>query len=248
MAGTPIPAPPLCYYIYLSVFGHPPQLIWTGTDYALFQALLADYESSGGNYQVVDSGNYICADGPPPYPVNTSPPPPPPGPPPPTIPTPPEAPPYNVPIGAIDEIVLLMEQIARLTILIEESSSGGSQPGCGCDAPLKVIGSAIGNVVAALLLIYRQYKANPGGNPDPVTCAQLTDLVASLILALAGGANQVATAIASIAAKPNEPNVKRIADALNGGPLNFPGAEAQVAALLNLAVSKYGSPPISPRS
>lgn len=104
-----------------------------------------------------------------------------------------------------------------------------------------------------------------GGNTDPVTCTQLTAQVKLITTALttiasvigaSGGTGgtpidltpitdklqAIADAIAKESGATADPNVKRIADTLNGFPPDEPNAQAKVTALIKLAVDKYGFP------
>jgi len=104
-----------------------------------------------------------------------------------------------------------------------------------------------------------------GGNSDPVTCTQLTaqvklitdalTTIASVIAATSRGGSTpidltpitdklqaIADAIAKESGATADPNVKRIADTLNGFPPDEPGAADQLNALIDLGVTKYGFP------
>ena len=107
--------------------------------------------------------------------------------------------------------------------------------------------------------------ASDGSNPDPVTCGQLSALFGQLRQAIesiqvkipqplaidlgpldstiASGLAAIVKAIESRPVAAADPNIKRIADSLNGFPPDDPNAKAKLKSLLDLMGSKYGYPP-----
>lgn len=120
-----------------------------------------------------------------------------------------------------------------------------------------------------LFEVIKKFQPGAGGgtgaNPDPVTCTQLTSQISRItdaltaiasVLATVGGTGgtapdlttvvqglkAIADAITAQGTPAADPNVKRIADTLNGFPPDEPGAADQISALIDWGVKNYGFP------
>jgi hypothetical protein len=170
--------------------------------------------------------------------------------PPPVEPPPVGPPPVGQPDPEGDEITnTLCSQMAANTTtlvyylqeLIQAQQGGTSNTGDCCNQVV----AAIAGCAAALAGILQVLPslAAPGEAPlDPVTCSQLTALFGQLVTAWNTGNQAIVTAISGIPAAAPDPNVARIANTLNGFPPDSPDAQAKTAALIKLAVEKYGFP------
>jgi hypothetical protein len=221
---------------------------WTGTSYPQLLEIVSSLEAQG--YRV----KWYC------YPAGSAPPPPPPPVCPPgttwdpttetckptTNPPPPPPPPPDDAVD--DEIVLLLEFVIQLLEKLGPQTGGG-----GNDACCKAITLAVTSISTQLVNLIQTIKTL-GGKPPVVNI----DL-AAVVNAIDGVSKQLAaddacckqldadlqainTTLGEIRDGGADPNVKRIADTLNGFPPDEPGATDQLNAVIDQGVKKYGFP------
>ena len=170
---------------------------------------------------------------------------------PPIAPPPPDAPPVadqGGPDEQGDEITFeLCRQLwAQTTAIINAIKGIGGSPGAGDDALDQLLINAL-VTLNATLDSFQKFLANlvaPEGdtNPDPVTCAQLTEQFDKLVKAITDGDASLADAIAHAPAPAADPNVKRIADVVNGADIDSAEGIALFNAYLKIAVDQLGFP------
>jgi hypothetical protein len=123
---------------------------------------------------------------------------------------------------------------------IQQGDGGGSSTSCCAN-----VVTAIGGITQVLSLIFNLLPTLGGsGSPpaDPVTCAQLTVLFGQLINGLSSAAAEISTAIGSNHPEGPDPNVKRIADVINGFDPDDAAAVATFKEYVQTAVKNYGFP------
>jgi hypothetical protein len=139
----------------------------------------------------------------------------------------------------------LWAQTAAIVAAINGSGVSGS-PGADDSATDALLITAL-TTLNATLDSFQKFLSNltngtNGSNPDPVTCAQLTEQFDRLVKAITDGDASIADALANQPAPAADPNVKRIADAQEGFPSDAADVEAKLDQLLQLAVDTYGFP------
>jgi hypothetical protein len=123
----------------------------------------------------------------------------------------------------------------QLQYLARELGQGNNSTCC------ETVAATIGSITLALdALTGAVSKLGPP--TDPVTCAQLKQNNNNLMAAQTNIGAAIVTALSGGTAPTPDPNVKRIADTLNGFPPDSADAQAKVAALIKLAVGSYGFP------
>jgi hypothetical protein len=178
----------------------------------------------------------------------TGPPPPTPGPTGPPIEPPPwQPPPGTPPLGQPDPegdsitrvlcAQIMADTLAIIYTMYQTATSGGVPT-----VDISPVVTELQTVIALLSRIAGEIGVQSPTSPDPVTCAQLTELFNTLVAAIDGGAGGISSAITGRPQPAPDPNIKRIADAQEGFPSDAPDVEAKLAQLLSLAETKYGYP------